>query len=210
MKRSKFIITAVAILAVSAAIVVPAVAQKAFPQAPMTPGMGRRACAGFGPQFTLEQQEQIKKIHERYNDERTEFANRLKVMALEMQDVVEADEPDFKAIERKMEDMAAVKLDLAKLKLRIHQDIRPLLDDDQRTLFDRGFGRRMGHGGMSCLGAGPTGGRGGMSGHGGMGHGGRMGNRAVGGQRPMHGGMGMGPGAAAGTCPWIVSVEELE
>ena len=68
MKKSKFIITAVAILAVSAAIAVPAVAQKMFPQAPMTQGMGRRAGAGFGPQFTLEQQEQIKEIHERYND----------------------------------------------------------------------------------------------------------------------------------------------
>jgi Spy/CpxP family protein refolding chaperone len=212
MKRTRLIITAVVVLAVSAAIAAPAIAQKAVPQAPMTRGMGRRACGGFGPQFTLEQQEQIEKIHQKHNDERTELTNRLKVMALEMKDIVGSDKPDFKAIEKKMEDMAAVRLDLAKLRLRIHQDIRPLLDDDQRVLFDRNLGRHMGRGGMSCLGAGPMGGRGDKRDHGRM-HGRmsrecRMSCMAGPGHRPMRGGMGMGPAAAAGTCPRVLDVEK--
>lgn len=210
MKKHRLITAAIVLLA-SAAVAVPALAQRRAPQFPAARGVGPRMGGGFGPQFTLEQQEQIQKIHERHNDERTELANRLRVMALEMQEIAGSDEPDFKAIEKKMEDMAAVRLDMAKIRLRIHQEIRPLLDDDQRTLFDRGFGHRLGRGGLG--GDWHPGGRGGMRGHCRAGRAGAMNRGPARGQRPMRGGMGtgMGPAAAAGTCPWIAAdVEELE
>lgn len=205
MNRTRLITIAAVILLVSAAVATPAIAQT---KAPMTPGMGR-AGRGLGPQFTIEQQEQIQKIHERYNDERAELSNRLKVIELEMKDIIASDSPDFKAIEKKMEEVAAVRLDLAKLRLKIHQDIRPLLDDDQKVLFDRNFGRHLGRGAFDCMGAGPMGARGGRDGWDRMGRHARGGRSVCGGMGTGMGmGMGTGPRAEAGTCPWLSGVDE--
>ena len=172
-------------------------------------GMGKGMGMGMGPAFTDEQLEQVERIHDRYNDERAELSNRLKVLMLEGQEVVEADTPDFNAIERKIDEIAEVKVELAKLRLRIHKEIRPLLDDDQKVLFDRGLGRLL-HGGMGGR-AGHPGmmGRGGM--HGGMRGGMRGGMGDPGSGHPgMRGGMGggmpgragMGGGVAYQMMPW--------
>jgi len=147
-------------------------------------GQGKGTGMGMGPTFTDEQMEKIEKIHDKYNDERAELTNRLKVIMLEAHDAVAEDTPDFDAIERRIDEMMEVKGDLAKLRLRIHKEIRPLLDDDQKVLFDRGLGRML-RGGMG-------GGRGchpGMMGRGGKGDGVRGGMRGG-----MHGGMGGGMG----------------
>jgi len=137
------------------------------------------------PVFTDEQKEEIKAIHERYEEERVELSNRIRVLRMEMNDLLGADEPDFDDIEDKLEAVHAVRLEQAKLRLRIHQDVRPLLSDDQRALFDRGFGR-MGLGMMRGDGPGmmDCGGRPGMGQ--GMCHG-----RGTG-SHPMRGGRGMG------------------
>jgi Spy/CpxP family protein refolding chaperone len=108
--------------------------------------MGRMQ--GGGPIFTEEQREEIQEIHKKYDEERVELANRVRVLHMEMAELMSADEPDFDAIETKIEDVHAVKLELAKMRLRIHKEIRPLLSEDQRALFDRGFGM-MGHRGMA-------------------------------------------------------------
>ncbi len=175
-------------------------------------GQGKGTGMGMGPTFTDEQMEKIEKIHDGYNDERAELTNRLKVIMLEAHDAVAEDTPDFDAIERRIDEMVEVKGDLAKLRLKIHKEIRPLLDDDQKVLFDRGLGRML-HGGM---GGGMGGGRAchpGMMGRGGMRDGMRDGMR--GGMRGgMHGGMsggmgggmpgraGMGGGMAYQMMPW--------
>ncbi len=165
-------------------------------------GMGRGGC--MGPQFTADQQEQIQKIHEKYDAQRVELANRLGVLRGEMQDLVAAEgEPDFKAIEKKMEDMSDVRLQLSKLRLRIHQDIRPLLTDDQKKLFDSGLGfgmmrgMRGGFGGPGQMRHDAMGGRGtrgrGMTGRG----------RGCGMAVPMIGQTPGGPGARANNQGWV-------
>jgi Spy/CpxP family protein refolding chaperone len=210
MKKFKLMIGIALAAALVASVAIPAVARRG--------GEGREAWGGRrawggqrerGPQFTVEQQEQMEKIHEKYDDERVELANRLKVIGLEMREIVAADgEPDFDAIEAKMEDAAEVRLELAKLRLRIHKEIRPLLTDDQRTLFDARMGRFLTH-------VGP-GGRGGY----GMGHG-RMGRRMghdLGTRGRAGGRMGRGMGGRTGPeawCPWVSEpvqpdVEEIE
>jgi Spy/CpxP family protein refolding chaperone len=182
MKRSKVILIALIALVAVAAVVTPAVARR---------GEGRRAHprGGLMPELTAEQQERIKAIHEKYDDERAELANRAKVLRLELGEVVEDGEPDFDAIEEKLEEIAEVRLGLTKLRLRIHKEVRPLLDEDQRTLFDRGLARLVG--------------RGGRDGHCGMmGRGAGRGMHQRGGTCPMMGdgpmgrrpGMGMGRG----------------
>ena len=127
-------------------------------------GVGR----GMGPAFTEEQQEQIEKIHDSYADERAELTNRLKVIMVEAHDVDSDDAPDYKAIERNIEEAAEVRVKLAKLRLQVHKEIRPLLDDDQKVLFDRGLATKL-HS------SGGPGSPGMMGRRGGMGRGGAMG-----------------------------------
>ena len=139
-----------------------------------------------GPVFTDEQKNEIAEVHEKYDEEKVELANRARVLRLEMAELLGADDIDFGDVENKIEEIHAVKLELAKLRLRIHQEVRPLLTDDQRALFDRGFGRMGGRmmGGGHGMGAGC--GRGGMRG----GHG--MGMRGGRGMHPRGGMGGMG------------------
>ena len=164
MKRTRFVAVVLA-----AALVMGLVATTAVAQRGQVAGVGRGdRAAGMraaGPVFTDEQKEEMKEIHEKYDDERVELANRARVLQLEMGELLTADDPDFDDIEDKIEQIHAVRLELAKMRLRIHQEIRPLLTDDQRTLFDRGLcrmGERMmdGRGGMSGRGAGHRGMRG--------------------------------------------------
>ncbi len=204
MKSKKRVITVVVLaLAGVALIALPTAAFRGH-----AGGMGMGKGMGMGPAFTDEQMEKIEKIHDRYNDERAELTNRLKVIMLEAQDAVADDTPDFDAIERSIDEMTEVKGELVKLRLRIHKEIRPLLDDDQRVLFDRGLARML-HGGM----AGDRAGHPGMMGRGGMRSGMRGGMRGEmpGGGRPgMRGGMGggmpgragMGGGMAYQMMPW--------
>ena len=168
-------------------------------------GVGR----GMGPAFTEEQQEQIEKIHDKYADERAELTNRLKVIRIEAQDVDRDAAPDYKAIERNIEEAAEIRVKLAKLRLQIHKEIRPLLDDDQKVLFDRGLGRKLhgaggpGHPGMMGRRSGMSRGRA-MSQCGAMGG---PGMRGMSGQRGTMCGQGAmgGPGAMGGRgemMPW--------
>ncbi len=208
--RSKKRVTTIVVLALAgvALIALPAAALRGRAGGGMGKGMG------IGPSFTDEQLEQMEKIHDKYGDERVELSNRLKVIMLEAQDVVAGDTPDFNAIERKIEEVAEVKVKLAKLRLKMHKEIRPMLDDDQKVLFDRGLGRML-HGGMGghpgMMGRGGM--RGGMDGHPGMkgrggmrggmsgsgdGHPGMMGRGGMGGGMPGRAGMGGGNQ----TMPW--------
>ncbi len=206
MRSKKRVITVVVLaLAGVALIALPAAALRG-----RAGGMGMAKGMGMGPTFTDGQMEKIEKIHDSYNDERAELTNRLKVIMLEAHDAVAEDTPDFDAIERRIDEMTEVKGDLAKLRLRIHKEIRPLLDDDQKVLFDRGLGRML-QGGM----AGGRAGHPGMMGRGGMREGMRGGMRggtrggAGGGMRGgMGGGMpgraGMGGGMAYQMMPWCL------
>ncbi|MFH1865601.1 MAG: hypothetical protein ABIK85_06935, partial [Candidatus Eisenbacteria bacterium] len=149
-----------------------------------------------------EQQEQMEKIHDKYSDERVELTNRLKVIMLEARDVEDDAAPDYGAIENTIEEVSAIKVKLAKMRLQIHKEIRPLLDDDQKVLFDRGLGRLL-HGGMGGQGhPGMMGRSGGMGSGGMMGGRGAMGAGGAMGARGAIGGPGMGGGTPGQMAPW--------
>jgi Spy/CpxP family protein refolding chaperone len=189
--KRKLITTVVLALLAVALIAVPAVAMRGRASGGHR-GMGR----GMGPAFTAEQQEQMEKIHDKYADERAELTNRLKVIMLEARDVDTDAAPDYKAIEKNIEEVSAIRVKLAKLRLQIHKEIRPLLGDDQKVLFDRGLGGML-HGGMGGQGhPGMMGRRGGMDCM--MGRGGTMGCGAMGGRGAMSGPGAMGCGAMGG------------
>ncbi len=152
--------------------------------------MDRSSCRmnerGMRPSFTSEQTEEMKEIRAGFEKERVELANRLKVLHLEMKDVVEAENPDFGKIEGMIDDAAEMQAQMMKLRLKQHRAIRAILDDDQRVLFDRGIARMLDHGG-----------RGGMRGN----MGGKMDCGPMGGPGNMMSGPGCtmgGPGAMRG------------
>lgn len=195
MNRSKVVLTAMIVLLAAAVVAAPALARRGGAR-------GDRRGGWMMPQLTTEQQEKVEAIQEKYNDQRAELTNRAKVLALELEDMVGSDEPDFNGIESKLGDISKVRLDLLKLRLRIHKEVRPLLNDDQRKLFDQGLARIVGRGGMM--------GHRGMSGMCPMGGpGAQMGQRMMMGQCPMGGpmggqgmmGRGMGPGMMRGGPP---------
>ena len=175
-------------------------------------GMGR----GMGPAFTDEQQEQIKKIHAKYGDERAELTNRLKVIMVEAHDVDAGSAPDYGEIENNIEEVAKIKVKLAKLRLQIHKEVRPLLNDDQRVLFDRNLGGML-HGGMGGSGhPGMMGRSGGMRSCEMMGRGGVMGCKGAKGGHGMGGmsghprmmGRAMGDGEAMPWCPFADDADD--
>lgn len=193
-KKRKLGTTVVLALVGVALVAVPAVAMRGRAGGGQR-GMGR----GMGPAFTTEQQEQVKSIHEKYSDERAELTNRLKVIMVEAHDVDPDAAPDYNAIEKNIEEVSAIRVELSKLRLQIHKEIRPLLDDDQKVLFDRGLGG-MFHGGMGGKGGS---GHPGMTGRrGAMGNGGAMGGRGAKCAPGAMGGRGTGGGAPGQMTPW--------
>ncbi len=210
MRRRKALIAVIIALAVATAIAVPAVAQKRVEVRRMEcmdgpgmgmgrPGMGKGhpgMGTGHGPALTSEQQEQADAIREKYDDQRVELVNRLKAMAIEADDAFDGDAPDFAALEKQIDEAAKVRADMAKLKLRMHKEIRGILTEDQRTIFDHGLSSKFGRG-LMMGGQGHGGMRGDMGrGCRGMRGGGRASCGMMGGMGPgscgMMGGFGMG------------------
>ncbi|MBD3366879.1 MAG: periplasmic heavy metal sensor [Candidatus Eisenbacteria bacterium] len=185
MRRRRFLT-----IAAIAALVIGLVSTVAVAQSGGRPGRGMahpaQGMRRGGPVFTEEQKEEIKEIHERYEEERVELANRASVLRLEMVELLGEDEIDFADVEEKIEEVHAIQLERAKLRLRIHMEVRPLLTDDQRELFDRGLARLGDRMQGGARGRGMRGGRMGM--HGGRGMHPRCG---------MGGGMMGGPGGGA-------------
>jgi len=160
---------------------------------------------GMGPEFTTEQIEKIQKIHESHRDEQAEIRNSLKVKAIELQEIFEAGDPDFDAVEDAMVEMSEMRTELLKIRITIHKEIRPLLDEDQKVLFDKGFTAMVGR-------------------HARMGDGARMGRMGQRGSRRGSPGKGGGPGAGQGAglgmggmgagdmsgpfCPWTEKTDE--
>lgn len=212
-KSRRAAIIAVLVLTGIALVAVPAAARRGRAGG-WSGGQGR----GMGPMFTEEQQDQIQDIHEKYADRQAELTNRLKVIMVDAKDSVGEGDPDWNAIERRMEEVADVRLELAKLRLDIHKEIRPLLDDDQKLLFDRGLGMMMhgGRGGCGMMGrGGMKGGMGPMGGGGPMGGPGMTGGRMGRGMHPGMGagrGMGMGQGMGRGgeMMPWCPFADDME
>ncbi len=145
MTRKKILIAVVLTIAVAGLIAAPAIAQRVVEKrmCVVDGGHGMGHGKGMQPEFTAEQKEQIGTIKAKYEEERVALANRMKAMHIEAKDILEKDPPDFKAIEKKIDEFSKVHTDQAKLRLRQHQEIRALLDDDQKTIFDAGFARKI-------------------------------------------------------------------
>ncbi len=207
MSGKKGLIVVVLALVMATMAVVPAAAGRGGRCGAMggSVGGGMRGGPGMGPgampAFTEAQQERMQEIRSGFDEERVELVNRIKVMHLEMRDLMTGDNPDFGKLERMIDDISGERAEMMKIRIRQHVAVRKILTDDQKVLFDQGFGRQMGEGmgghpgmmggrgGMNCgPGGGMMGGRGGMN----RGPGGGMMGRPGGGMPPSGAPGGMG------------------
>jgi len=138
--------------------------------------MGGRAVCGpadcrRGPGIerllTTEQTEKVDKVRAKYHDQRAEIFTKMATIRGEMRDLLSQPEPDFAKVGERIDAMSDLRARLARMRLEQHREIRGLLTDEQRAIFDRGFAGAdgpdcgMGSGpmgcGMSCAGTGGPG-----------------------------------------------------
>ena len=90
--------------------------------------------------FTEEQQEAIKKIRLETAKETKPLRNKLGEMEAHQNTLATADKADMKAIDKNIEDIGEVKIEIAKIQAKERQDIRSLLTEEQLLRFDNMHG----------------------------------------------------------------------
>ena len=98
------------------------------PLPPVLPGISN---------LTKEQSESIKKFQFNLAQAKFPLENNLREKEARLQTVSTVKIPDMKAIEKQIDEIGAVKVQLAKLQATHDQEIRKVLDDEQRLIFDK-------------------------------------------------------------------------
>jgi len=106
------------------------------------------------PDLTEDQKEKIKDIHLKAMEESKVFTDQLREQRAKHQTLVTAESPDMKAIEKSLEKMSELKLELQKIRAEKHQEIRTLLTKEQLLIFDQKGMGRAGNGKRPCCGPG--------------------------------------------------------
>ena len=83
-----------------------------------------------------EQKEQIKKLRLEHQQKMLQFRNKLGEHRAKLQTLRTADKADMKAIDKLVDVMAELRASQMKLKLRHEQDVRALLTDEQKIIFN--------------------------------------------------------------------------
>jgi len=93
------------------------------------------------PDLTAEQQDKIKTIHLNMMKESLPIKNKLGENKAKMKTLQTADNPDMKAINTLIDESAKLEADLKKKRAANHQEVRKLLTDEQRVIFDSRSGQ---------------------------------------------------------------------
>lgn len=119
------------------------------------------------PDLTPEQDKEIRKLNTAFHKEAMQIKNQIAEKKARLQTLRTADKADMAAIDKTIDELAALKTQLMKKKERRRQEIRALLNDEQRLFFDSKAGKMgkkgkagRGHGrgnGGNCDGSGPHG-----------------------------------------------------
>ncbi len=89
------------------------------------------------PNLTKEQSESIKKLQLSLAQTKFPIENTLREKEARLQTVSTVKTPDMKTIEKQIDEIGAIKIQLAKLQATHDQEIRKILDDEQRLIFDK-------------------------------------------------------------------------
>ncbi len=116
--------------------------------------------------LTVEQQEQIKTLRIKHLEQMLPYRNEMQEKRAKLQTLRTAKNVDMKAINNLIDEKAMLKADQMKARAAHHQEIRSLLTDEQRIVFDsfkgmkKGYGRGNGNGRGDGYGRGQGQGRG--------------------------------------------------
>lgn len=93
--------------------------------------------------LTVEQQEQINTLRVKQLEQMLSFRNATQEMRARLQTLNTAKNADMKAINSLIDEKSELKADQMKTRAAHHQEVRALLTDEQRVIFDsfRGMGR---------------------------------------------------------------------
>lgn len=114
-------------------------------------GMGEPGMKCMGPQFTEEQQKKIDELKLALEKELLPIEASLKVKEAELQQLMIADKPAKAAIEKKIDEIGALKTQIHKARVNNRLAVREILTPEQRVKFDKmgdgccggGMGKKM-------------------------------------------------------------------
>ena len=94
-------------------------------------------------ELTEDQKEQIEELRISCQKDLLSLKNKLKVMDAELQEMVMAENPDSRAINKKIEGIGSIRTEIQKMQTSTRLKIRGLLTEKQRVLFDsrKSYGR---------------------------------------------------------------------
>lgn len=96
------------------------------------------------PGLTEAQEQQIKKIHTGAQADILPLKNQLNELDAKLQTLQTANSADMKAINETIDKISIIKASIEKRRAQAHQDVRKLLNDEQRLFVDTHFQHRKG------------------------------------------------------------------
>ncbi len=102
--------------------------QKPLPPPPVLPGI---------PNLTKEQSESIKKLQLKISEDVLPIENEIKEKEAKLNSLTTVKNPDMDAIYKVVDEIAVLKVKIAKMQIAHDMDIRKVLNDEQRLIFDR-------------------------------------------------------------------------
>jgi len=96
------------------------------------------------PDLTDAQREQIKKLRTAMLKEIMPLQNKLGEKRARLRTLSTADKPDMTAINKLIDEMAGLRAEILKKRMKFVQDVRALLTDEQRVFFDQHAGKGKG------------------------------------------------------------------
>lgn len=94
------------------------------------------------PDLTEKQKSEIKTLRTAYQKDAQQVKNQMGIKRAELKALQQVENPDMDAINKKIEERAALRTELEKKTASYKQSIRTLLTDDQKVIFDKNMKNR--------------------------------------------------------------------
>jgi Spy/CpxP family protein refolding chaperone len=98
------------------------------------------------PDLTEDQMTKIKSLRLEMMKETNPLKAQMKEKKAHLNTLAIAEKADMKAIEKTIDEMGAIRVQMMKAHAKMRQDVRAILTDDQRVIFDSKAGSMMSHG----------------------------------------------------------------
>jgi Spy/CpxP family protein refolding chaperone len=89
------------------------------------------------PDLTDKQKDEISTLRTAHIKEAQQLKNQMGIKRAELKALQQVENPDIDAINKKIEERAAIRLDLEKKTASFKQSVRNVLTDDQKVIFDQ-------------------------------------------------------------------------